>query len=637
MYMLRKFRMRAISVLAVLCLLMPLLSFQTSAVTLDGSEVYSEIGALVEAELLAAGENGIVYVDGIINSGGPITITYNNTNQTIVWRVNAPDNQLTLNYGAQNSANFQITDFGELNSITLNEIMGNVTIDGNAEVNNLYSYYGGPNIIIAGNGHLVDFFDMDGFEGTITLRDNARANILNTEGNPAFNDTRGQLNNIVIEESDPEPASEPTPDPEEDDLFTVEDTQPGAPVGGYGGEITVNIKSDEYFEKDGLTYRGIVDIENFFTDTPQEIPKEVFIRGYRYLVGDTIYIVAEKDLEIVGLTETGISYVFAAVENTASPAKFTAEGLPEGVVLSEDGVLTTETLPLTAGTVNFTVTVDNGLDTHKIEVSLVLKDGYPSDSELFDDIRKHDKEPEPEVMDNADGAEESEEDGGILNLWINGELKLHYDPEMEDFAALFLDGKELIKDEDYLVEDGSTIIILTEKTVVPLKNGDHVVTTLFDQNTEIGMDTVINDVGSSSFVFRMGDKDSDGKRVNIGGDGVSGSVTFEGGEKEEPLTTISANTEAIEKRVNNLSNASGKEIIAAFETKQQGGFGGKTAIFAISAKSLNLSLKNGTAVYVAVYDAKTGKTYQNKGEIKDGMIIFRTKHSGVFMISLTKF
>jgi hypothetical protein len=50
-----------------------------------------------------------------------------------------------------------------------------------------------------------------------------------------------------------------------------------------------------------------------------------------------------------------------------------------------------------------------------------------------------------------------------------------------------------------------------------------------------------------------------------------------------------------------------------------------------------LKLKNGTAVYVAVYDSTTGKTYQNKGEVKDGMIVFRTKHSGVFMVALEKF
>jgi hypothetical protein len=168
---------------------------------------------------------------------------------------------------------------------------------------------------------------------------------------------------------------------------------------------------------------------------------------------------------------------------------------------------------------------------------------------------------------------------------------------------------------------------------------------MFHQNTDVGMDTVINDVGSSSYVFRFGDEKTSGKRVNIGGDGVTGSVTFDDtASKEEPITAISANSEAIQKRAANLSNATGREIIAAFETKQHGGFGGtstapagRVATFAVSVKSLNLSLKNGTAVYVAVYDSTTGKTYQNKGEVKDGMIVFRTVHSGVFMVALEKF
>jgi hypothetical protein len=161
---------------------------------------------------------------------------------------------------------------------------------------------------------------------------------------------------------------------------------------------------------------------------------------------------------------------------------------------------------------------------------------------------------------------------------------------------------------------------------------------MFHQDSDVGLDTVINDVGSSSFVFRFGDEKSDGKRLNISGDGVSGSVTFDDKDaKETPITTISANKEAIEQRAKNLSNATGKEIIAAFETKQSGGFGGKTATFAVSAKSLDLNLKDGTAVYIAVYDSKSGKTYQNKGTVKDGMIVFKTKHSGVFMISLEKY
>jgi hypothetical protein len=398
---------------------------------------------------------------------------------------------------------------------------------------------------------------------------------------------------------------------------------------------TVEITDDKPFEQDGQTYYGIVDIVNVDTDKPQEIPKEVFIDGLRYLVGETIYIVAKKDLEIVGYAETGVSYVFPAVENVAREAAFSAEGLPEGVILSEGGVLSTEVLPLNPGSYEFTVTVDNGVDTNTIEVTLTIKSGYASDEELTADLTKNDKENAPAILEK-DG--EEKESDGVPGLWINADLTLHYDPDFEDFEKLFLDGKLLKLGEDYLVKNGSTVIILTEQTLAPLQNGDHVVTTMFHQDSEVGLDTVINDVGSSSFVFRFGDEKKDAKRVNISGDGVTGSVSFDDkGSEEQPLTALSANTEQIQARAANLSNATGNEIIAAFETKQTGGFGGKTATFAVSVKSLDLTLKNGTAVYIAVYDAKSGKTYQNKGSVKDGMIVFRTKHSGVFMISLEKY
>jgi hypothetical protein len=398
---------------------------------------------------------------------------------------------------------------------------------------------------------------------------------------------------------------------------------------------TVEIKDDKPFEQNGTSYAGTVDIVSVDSDTPQEIPKEVFVNGRRYLVGETIYIVAKKDLEIVGYTETGVSYVFPAVENSERAATFTAEGLPEGVVLSEGGVLSTETLPLTAGEFAFTVTVDNGADTNTIEVKLTIKDGYASDDELTADLTQNDKEAAPAILDKAG---EVKPFNGVPGLWLNEELTLHYAPDMGNFNELFLDGKPLKLGEDYLVKNGSTVIILTEQTIAPLPNGDHVVTTMFHQESEVGLDTVINDVGSSSFVFRFGDEKSDKKRINISGDGVEGSVSFDDkNAKETPITTISANTEAIEQRAKNLANATGNEIIAAFETKQTGGFGGKTATFAVSVKSLDLKLKDKTAVYIAVYDSKTGKTYQNKGEVRDGMIVFKTKHSGVFMVSLEKY
>jgi hypothetical protein len=403
-------------------------------------------------------------------------------------------------------------------------------------------------------------------------------------------------------------------------------TEPGQTV------PTVELIDNTPVEIDGVQYYGTVDIVSVDSDTPQEIPSEVFIDGVRYAVGDVVYIVGKEEKIVEGTADTGFSYVFTAVENSDNLVKFTAEGLPEGLEMSEDGVITTKTLPAPVGTFEIIVTADNGLDTNEYKMTIVIKESTLTDAELLEALTANDT---PGLLT------EPQED--VPGVWTNDELSIHYEPEIEDFYALFLDGKLLTPETDYRAQEGSTVIILTEQTMAPLPSGDHVVTTMFHQNTDVGMDTVINDVGSSSYVFRFGDDKTSGKRVNIGGDGVTGSVTFDETNAEEaPITTITANSEAIEKRVQNLSNATGREIIAAFETKQHGGFGrvptrSGVATFAVSVKSLDLSLKDGTSVYVAVYDSTTGKTYQNKGEVKDGMIVFRTKHSGVFMIALEKF
>jgi hypothetical protein len=394
----------------------------------------------------------------------------------------------------------------------------------------------------------------------------------------------------------------------------------------------VVIADDTPIVVDGNIYSGTVKVESVDSDKPQEIPKEVIIDGERYIVGDTIYIVGTEEKVIEASAQTGFSYVVTAVENSSEPVKFTAEGLPDGLEISEDGVITTSVLPAPVGSFVIIITADNGLDTHTYEMTIEIKEGGLSDEELIAALTENDV---PELL--------TEPQETVHNMWVNEDLKIHYEPEIDDFYALFLDGRLLIPNEDYLLEIGSTVIVLTEQTMAQLPAGDHVVTTMFNQNSNVGLDTVINDVGTSSYVFRFGDEKTTGKRVNIGGDGVTGSVTYDDESGETPVTTISSNTKAIEERAANLSNATGREIIAAFETIKHGGFGGgevsagKVATFAVSVKSLDLSLKNGMAVYVAVYDSTTGKTYQNKGEIKDGMIVFRTKHSGIFMVALEKF
>jgi hypothetical protein len=577
----------------------------------------TEIRDAIQAAIEGQGGNNRVTVTGSFPLTDQQTVAFQvNAQSEIIWEADISDGRIEITFNNPN-ATFTMNS-GRIGTLSTNGYNGPaVNIGGSASIGELYANvsdpgFEGPTVYLRGNPTIGEFIDVMYVEMGVEQR---------------IFDLRGESN-------DPPPPAEDDNEPESDRRMGDEIRLFDQP-NDIDDKLTVVITDNKKFIKDGIKYAGIVDIKSFFTDIPKAIPKEVIIGGLRYLVGDTIYIVGEENLEIIGYTETGVSYVFPAVENSDRAATFSAIGLPKGVKLSADGKLSTETLPLRAGIYRFKVTVNNGLDTHTISVKLNIKGGYASDDELIDNLTHNDKEDQPEVLDDE---EDLIEDGSdVPRFWLNGELKLHYSPEMVDFDSLFLNGKLLKRNEDYRVDSGSTVIILTEQTIAPLPNGDHVVTTMFHQNSDVGLDTVINDVGGSSFVFRFGD-DTEGKRINITGDGVEGSVTFDDkNSKETPITAISANTEEIETRAKNLSNATGCEIVAAFETKQHGGFGGKTATFAVSASSLDLKLKNKTTVYIAVYDSKTGKTYQNKGEVKDGMIVFKTKHSGVFMLSLKKY
>jgi hypothetical protein len=703
-----------IGFIAAICLCFSLSLIKSSAVELDLAD-YDTDTALADAITIAR--------DGSSNT--PIVITSSDSSinrnvsidlanvRNLTWAANTPLVNLTLDYvnntqyydrtvSFSNAALQSLTmgnqihtyetpgslviDCASGNAVTLGEqlefyIDENISItarDGNA----IYSgtsqgcgirFVGQPSVfnatglLVDGNGSNVFLYNGVYIDET-RISPDIRIDVINTPDNPPDDnediDDPPEPDIPEVPEAPQQSSSvSPTPTPQEPVIIEL-------PISAIAGANTVEgyappkiiIADETPFVKNGEQYYGTVEIESVNSDKPQAIPTEVLIDGERYAVGDTVIIVGAEDKTVEAVADTGFFYVFSAVENSEEPVKFTAEGLPEGLEISEDGIITTTILPAPVGTFSIKVTADNGLDTHTYEMTIEIKEGGLTDAALLAALTANDvpelapsilalpgdiTDPEsdeetvpltePGTADGTGDDGDSETVPSVPNLWINGDVKLHYTPETEDFFGLFLDGKLLIKDEDYFVEEGSTIIILSEKTVVPLKNGDHVVTTLFTQDSDVGMDTVINDVGSSSFVFRLGDKDADGKRINIGGDGVIGSVTFEETGKDEPLTTISTNTATIEERAAKLSNATGNEIIAAFETRQQGGFGGKTATFAISAASLNLSLPNGSAVYVAVYDSVSKKTYQNKGEIKNGMIVFKTKYSGVFMISKEKY
>jgi hypothetical protein len=658
--------MRAIGLFAAVCLVLPILNIKTAA---DYDYVF-DVDPLHISTILSAEEytGETFYLSGVYTEPNlQLYIYYDNMG--VVWDgIEAENTAVELCATGIPTTPESVHD-------GLNFAMSSGSIESLRVVN---SFYFGDNCTIEINGNarimgnvtiIEDGWDVDIATDSIIIGGNAYigGNLIINSGAPhvSIEDHAVIAGEILGDPSGYTDTSTPPPDPEPDPVTPPPTTpdpppskpsyssssssssssQPVKPVVGDVVEVEtapvltsetappeyvppkVVITDDTPVVIDGEEYAGTVKIDSVDSDKPQEIPKEVIINGESYAVGETVYIVGVDEKKVEANADTGFSYVFTAVENSDKPVKFAAKGLPDGLEISEDGVITTKTLPAPVGTFTIEITADNGAVTHTYEMTIEIKEGGLTDEELLAALTAN---------DNPDLLTEPQED--VHQMWVNEELSVHYEPDIDDFYALFLDGQLLTPEEDYRLEEGSTVIILTEQTIAPLPNGDHVVTTMFHENNEVGLDTVINDVGSSSFVFRFGDENKNAKRVNISGDGVTGSVSFDDKNTEEqPLTTLSANTEEIETRAENLANATGNEIIAAFETKQQGGFGGKTATFAVSAKSLNLSLKNGTAVYVAVYDSKSGKTYQNKGEIKDGMIVFQTKHSGVFMIALKKF
>jgi hypothetical protein len=605
---------KGIAVLTALLIIIPLIIIKVTAATeinITGYNLDDQDTRTTFQNLFTGGNKNIV-VTGSNNYEGYLYLEFD-SNTIVEWKANTPSVDLYLigaGTPAPDNLTFRLTG-GRINTLNVENsfnpaTVGVITVDGDSLIVGEAVNRSNVDIIIDPDAGVGGTRVTGGANGIISLSDITTTPLTTTALTTA-------------------PA--PIPAPEVGEIKTAD-----IPVlrGGYiaspqYADPIVEITDNTPFEQNGKSYAGTVDIVSVDSDTPQEIPKEVFINGQRYLVGETIYIVGREEKKIEATADTGFSYIFTAVENVDNPVKFTVEGLPEGLVMSEDGVITTKTLPAPVGTFEITVTADNGADTNIYTMTIEIKSEM-TDAELLKKLTENDI---PELLT------EPQED--VRRMWVNQELSIHYEPDIDDFYAVFLDG-QLLNKQDYRVEEGSTVIILTEQTIAPLPNGDHVVTTMFHQESNVGLDTVINDVGSSSYVFRFGDEKSDNKRININGDGVVGSVTFDDkNAKETPITTISANTEAIEQRAKNLSNATGCEIIAAFETKQNGGFGGKTATFAVSTESLDLKLKNGTAVYIAVYDSKTGKTYQNKGTVKDGMIVFKTKHSGVFMVSLRKY
>ena len=66
-------------------------------------------------------------------------------------------------------------------------------------------------------------------------------------------------------------------------------------------------------------------------------------------------------------------------------------------------------------------------------------------------------------------------DAVVITVKVSGE-----DNSFDRFTGVKLDGKELVKDVDYTVEKGSTVVTLKPETLEKLSVGEHTVTVLFD-------------------------------------------------------------------------------------------------------------------------------------------------------------
>ena len=83
-------------------------------------------------------------------------------------------------------------------------------------------------------------------------------------------------------------------------------------------------------------------------------------------------------------------------------------------------------------------------------------------------------------------------DGVVITVKVSGE-----DNSFDHFTGVKLDGKELVKDVDYTVEKGSTIVTLKPETLEKLSVGEHTVTVLFD-NGEVNTDLTVKAANSGN-------------------------------------------------------------------------------------------------------------------------------------------
>jgi hypothetical protein len=113
--------------------------------------------------------------------------------------------------------------------------------------------------------------------------------------------------------------------------------------------------------------------------------------------------------------------------------------------------------------------------------------------------------------------------------------------------------------------------------------------------------------------------------------------TIDGGTISLPLNNKKINTDI---RYNSKRLTQTEEYIAekfkatalgSFETAQKGGWG-DIATITISLEKLGFDLKDGTKLYVLIFDTKTKEWHQVEAEVIDGNIVIVTEYSGIFAI-----
>jgi len=157
----------------------------------------------------------------------------------------------------------------------------------------------------------------------------------------------------------------------------------------------------------------------------------------------------------------------------------TSGKLPNGLTLEKNGEITG--VPSQAGEFTFTVKAvfnnDNSKSDTK-EFTLTVLEDTPENIEAVN------KGPNGYEIEEHLGTEVTGEDGEVsyeLNMKevADEDLVFVSEGEFDEFVDVYLDGRKLVRDEEYIVEEGSTKITIRAQTFKSAGNGQHVIAAEF--------------------------------------------------------------------------------------------------------------------------------------------------------------